>query len=75
MMSEIEKILFDGNLDTSQVTNMRRRFYGCSSLETLDLRNFNMSSVENSEAMIPGGLSLRQRGRVWEQAGLWKKRK
>ena len=75
MMSEIEKILFDGNLDTSQVTNMRRRFYNCSSLETLDLRNFNMSSVENSTGMIPNGLCLCLRGRVWEQAGLWKKRK
>ena len=61
--------------DTSQVTYMGCMFAGCGSLETLDLRNFNMSSVKNSKEMIPDGLCLHLRGRVWEQAGLWKKSK
>jgi surface protein len=38
--------------DTSNVTNMRRMFYNCRSLESLDLSSFNTSNVENMWGMF-----------------------
>ncbi len=42
------------NLDTSEVTNMRNLFYGCSSLKALDLSNFNTEKVTNMAYMFSG---------------------
>ena len=40
------------NMDTSNVTNMERMFYFCSSLTNLDLRNFDTSKVTNMSTMF-----------------------
>ncbi len=39
-------------LDTSQVTDMGRMFYGCSSLTSLDLSNWDTSKVTNMSSMF-----------------------
>ncbi len=39
-------------LNTSEVTNMRSMFYGCKSLESIDLSHFNTSKVTNMEFMF-----------------------
>ena len=36
------------NFDTSKVTNMRQMFYYCASLTTLDLSNFDLSSITDA---------------------------
>lgn len=40
------------NLDTSNVTNMKEMFYGCSNLVNLDLNNFNTSKVTSMYQMF-----------------------
>ena len=41
-------------LDTTNVTSMNSMFYGCSSLTSLDLTNFNTSKVINMSNMFKG---------------------
>jgi surface protein len=41
-------------LNTSQVTNMEKMFYGCSSLTSLKLSSFNTSNVTNMSFMFSG---------------------
>ena len=41
-------------LNTSEVTNMSVMFSGCSSLTTLDLKNFNTSNVTDMRGMFHG---------------------
>ncbi len=45
-------------LDSSNVTNMGRMFYGCSNLTSLDLSNFNTNNVTNMYSMFEGCSSL-----------------
>ena len=40
------------NLNTSEVTDMRRMFEGCSALKSLDLQNFNTEKVEDTMDMF-----------------------
>ena len=40
------------NLNTSEVTNMSRMFYGCNSLSSLDLRNFDTRNVIDMYSMF-----------------------
>ncbi len=42
------------NLETRNVTNMKRMFYGCSSLTTLDLNSFNTDKVTDMNCMFSG---------------------
>ncbi len=46
------------NLDTRNVTNMKRMFYGCSSLTMLDLNNFDTKKVTDMNCMLSGCSSL-----------------
>ena len=46
------------NFNTSEVTEMREMFEGCSSLTSLDLSNFNTSNVTSTVAMFYGCTSL-----------------
>ena len=46
------KTLNVSNLDTSQVTDMRMTFNGCSSLASLDVSNWNTSKVTDMYAMF-----------------------
>ncbi len=46
------------NLDTSNVTDMSYMFYGCESLQSLDLSNFNTSNVINMDSMFQYCTSL-----------------
>ena len=46
------KTLNVSNLDTSQVTDMRMTFNGCSSLTSLDVSNWNTSKVTDMYAMF-----------------------
>ena len=52
------KTLNVSNLDTSQVTNMRMTFNGCSKLTSLDLSNWNISKVTNMNHMFVNCRSL-----------------
>ena len=45
-------------LDTSNVTNINKMFFGCSSLTSLDLTNFNTSNVTNMGSMFNNCSSL-----------------
>ena len=47
------------NLNTSAVTNMRRMFFGCSSLTSLNLSNFNTSAVTDMSEMFSGCSDLK----------------
>ena len=42
------------HLNTSEVTKMSYMFYGCSSLSSLDLSNFDTSKVEDMQGMFYG---------------------
>lgn len=46
------------NLNTSQVTNMKQMFYGCSKLSSLDLSNFDTSKVTDMYNMFNGCSNL-----------------
>ena len=47
-------------LDTSQVTNMSKMFFGCSKLEDLNLSNFNTEKVTNMSSMFFGCSKLKE---------------
>ena len=46
------------NLNTSEVTDMREMFYGCSGLTSLNVSNFNTSAVWGMKGMFSGCSSL-----------------
>lgn len=46
-------------LDTSEVTDMRGMFYGCSALETLDLSGWDTAKVTNMSRMFYGCTALK----------------
>lgn len=50
--------LINFNIDTSNVTNMKRMFYGCSGLTSLDLSNFDTSNVTDMGSMFYGCKNL-----------------
>ena len=63
--SELEEILLDW-VDTSQITDMSRMFYGCSNLTWLDLSDFDTSNVSSMADMfwvLPNLTSLNLSGR------------
>lgn len=47
------------NLNTQNVTDMRRMFYGCQALTSLDLSNFNTQNVTNMRCMFYGCKALK----------------
>ena len=49
---KLTSIDFGDNFNTSNVTDMSRMFYGCSSLTSLDLSNFNTSYVRSMAGMF-----------------------
>ena len=50
----ITTIDFNGCINTSKVTEMGRMFYGCKSLNSLDLSSFNTAKVTNMLQMFNG---------------------
>ena len=57
----LKKITFNQTcFKTSNVTNMTGMFYGCSSLERLNLNNFDTSNVTNMNGMFEGCSSLKK---------------
>ena len=50
--SSLKTINFGHNFDTRNVINMRYMFDGCSSLETLDLSNFNTTALKYAIGMF-----------------------
>jgi len=58
-MTNLDSIAGIAFLNTSAVTDMRRMFWGCQSLDSLDLSGFNTSSVTNMWAMFSGCNSLK----------------
>ena len=56
--TNLQKITFGDNFDTSNVTNMSNMFSGCSKLTTLDLSNFDTSNVTIVHAMFENCSSL-----------------
>ena len=57
--TKLNKITFNNHIDTSDVVNMAGMFYGCESLETLDVSKFNTSNVVNMAAMFNGCKALK----------------
>ena len=55
--SSINEIDFSG-ADTSEVTDMRRMFWGCNNLTYLDLSRFDTSNVTDMSGMFDGCHSL-----------------
>ena len=51
-VSNLIKINFNGNFNTSKVTYMSYMFYNCSSLTSLDFSSFNTSNVTNMKNMF-----------------------
>ena len=51
-VSNLIKINFNGNFNTSKVTDMSYMFYNCSSLTSLDFSSFNTSNVTNMKNMF-----------------------
>ena len=56
--SNLVQINFNNNFNTSNVTDMYRMFYVCSSLTNLDLSSFNTSNVTDRRYMFGGCSSL-----------------
>ena len=56
--SNLSKIEFGDNFDTSNVTNMESMFDGCRALTTLDLTSFNTSNVSDMSYMFEACDSL-----------------
>ena len=50
----LERINFNSSLDTSAAVDMRRMFYGCRHLSSLNLSGFDTSKVETMESMFEG---------------------
>ena len=57
--TSLMNVNFADNIDTSNVTDIKRMFYKCSSLLYLDLSNFNTSKVRDTARMFYGCKSLR----------------
>ncbi len=57
-MTNLTEIIGINNLKTVDVTNMGQMFYGCSSLESVDVSGFNTSNVTDMTAMFMGCSSL-----------------
>ena len=57
-IENLEKIEGLEYLNTSAVTTMRGMFYGCSSLTSLNLYNFDTENVQNMSSMFEGCSSL-----------------
>ena len=58
-MENLQSITGISYLNTSEVTNMRYMFTGCSSLTTLDLSSFNTSKVTDMFSMFANSSNLR----------------
>ncbi|CCY94678.1 lipoprotein [Firmicutes bacterium CAG:884] len=56
--SNLVQINFNNNFNTSNVTDMYRMFYVCSSLTSLDLNSFNTTNVTDRRYMFGGCSSL-----------------
>ena len=56
--TNLQKITFGDNFDTSNVTSMGSMFSGCSKLTTLDVSNFNTSKVTDMSSMFSNCSSL-----------------
>ena len=54
-LKTIENIKY---LNTSEVTDMRAMFYGCESLNSIDVSNFNTAKVKDMRYMFYGCISL-----------------
>lgn len=50
----VKSIKFNDSIDTSNVTNMSRMFYGCENLGLLDLNNLDMSNAFDKSEMFCG---------------------
>ena len=57
-ISNLTKINFNNNFNTTKVTNMNYIFGGCKSLTSLDLSSFNTAKVTNVRSMFSGCSSL-----------------
>ena len=57
-MLSLESIEGLNYLNTSEATNMSYMFYMCSSLKSIDVKNFNTSKVEDMNKMFEGCRSL-----------------
>ena len=57
-MENLKTITGLSRLNTSQVTNMRRMFFWCKNLKTLDLSSFNTDKVTNMQEMFVTCYSL-----------------
>jgi surface protein len=58
LCSELTTIKGIENLNTSNVTDMRQMFYGCSALTSLDLSHFDTSNVTKMGTMFSGCSAL-----------------
>ena len=58
VVSNLIKINFNGDFNTSKVTEMHNMFNGCSSLTILDLNDFNTSNVTSMYNMFQSCSSL-----------------
>lgn len=65
---KIETIKISNNLDTSNVTDMRKMFFGCSSLAELDLSSFNTNNVTIMNNMFMGASNLKT---IYVTSGKW----
>ena len=59
-MTNLKDIKNLNYLDTRNVANMKDVFYGCSSLESVDLSGFNMQNVTSCNYMFSGCSSLKE---------------
>ena len=57
-ISQVKSIYFSPLFDTKNITLMRNMFYGCSSLISIDLSNFNTQKVTHIDKMFLGCSSL-----------------
>ena len=57
-MTNLQAITGIEHLNTSEVTNMSRMFFSCSSLESLDVSGFNTSNVTSMASMFSGCSAL-----------------
>lgn len=55
---KLEKVIFSSDIDTAKLQNMNWMFYGCQSLNSLDLRNFDTSRVIQMKEMFYDCISL-----------------
>ena len=58
-MSQLKNLYGLGNLNTSEVTDMGGMFYGCRSLTSFDLRDFDVRKVTNMSSMFYGCIALK----------------